>query len=105
MPSVAAEGWVHGAWREAVIDSPSSTAVSMKGIERVAVIQSGSPQGALPTRGRMCAARKVELTLSTHSCHSHLTVDATSGRSSTSAEIDSLTSGRMGISNSVEARS
>jgi len=69
LPTVAAEGWVHGAWRKAVIGSPSSTAASMTGIERVAVIQTGSPQVALPTRGRMSAARRVELTLSTRSVH------------------------------------
>jgi hypothetical protein len=36
---VAAANWVHGAWHEAVIGSPSSTAASMAGIEMAAVIQ------------------------------------------------------------------
>jgi hypothetical protein len=39
LPSVAAANWVHGAWHEAVIGSPSSTAASMAGIEMAAVIQ------------------------------------------------------------------
>lgn len=50
---------------EAVIGSPDSTAESITGIEGAAVIQRGRPQVALPTRGRMAAARRAELTLST----------------------------------------
>jgi hypothetical protein len=36
---VAPGSWVHGAWHEAVIGSPGSTAASMTGIEGAAVIQ------------------------------------------------------------------
>lgn len=38
-PSVAPGDCVHGAWHEAFIGSPSSTAASMTGIERASVIQ------------------------------------------------------------------
>lgn len=41
---VAPGSWVHGAWHEAVIGSPGSTAASMTGIEGAAVIQHDKPQ-------------------------------------------------------------
>ena len=67
LPSVAPGSWVHSAWYEAVIGSPSSTAASMTGIKKAAVIQCGRPLVAPPARGRMSAARRVELTLPTQS--------------------------------------
>jgi hypothetical protein len=51
-PSVGPGSCVHGAWREAVIGSSSSTAASMTGIERAAVVQLGRPSVAPPTHGR-----------------------------------------------------
>lgn len=63
--SVAPGSCFHGARQEAVIGSLSSTTASMTGIERAAVIQRGRPPVRPPTRGRMSAARRVELTLST----------------------------------------
>lgn len=65
VPSVAAGSWVHGAWHEAVIGSPGGPAASMTGIEGAAVIVLGGPKFAPSYRGRMSAARRAELTLST----------------------------------------
>lgn len=67
--SVAPESCVHGTWYEADIGSSSSTAASMTGIERGTVIQRGRPLVPPPTRGRMSAARRVELTLSNRRSH------------------------------------
>ena len=65
-PPVVVRSWVHGAWHDAVTDSPGSAGASMTGIEEAAVIQRGRPPVAPPTRDRMSAARRAELTLSTH---------------------------------------
>lgn len=68
-PPVAPRRCVRGPWHEAVIGKPSGTATSMTGIERAAVLQRGRPPVDPPTRSRMSAARRFELTFSTQSSH------------------------------------
>jgi hypothetical protein len=67
LPPAAARSWVHGTWHKAVIGLPGSAAASMTGIEGAEVIQRGGPKVAPPTCDQMSAARRAELTLSTHS--------------------------------------
>lgn len=65
LPWVAAGSWVHGTWHEAVIRLSGSAAASMTGNEGSTVIQRDRLQVAPPTRGRVSAAQRAELTPST----------------------------------------
>jgi hypothetical protein len=69
LPSVAAKNRVYGSWQEADIGSRISAVASMTGIEVATVIQRGRPQITSSNFGRTSAARRVEITLSTHSSH------------------------------------
>lgn len=69
LPSFAPRSFVHGAWREAVIDPGARPPASMTGPGGAAAIRPRRQPLAPSTGGRMSATRSSDLMVSTHQRH------------------------------------